>query len=227
MEKQYKKGILIYSGGLDTTTLLYYLNKHSDGIQAVSFDYGQKQLIELEYAKWHCNNLGIKHTVINLQPIFREVASTSALLGSDVEVPTLDEVIGDPQPITYVPFRNQIMLTVAATIAEMNNVEVIYYGAQKHDEYSGYWDTTTEFTNKLSDVFALNRKIKIIVEAPFVDKSKSDLVLIGTELGVDYTKTMTCYNGNDCGACPTCGDRIAAFKRVGLEDPKTYGAKLN
>lgn len=215
------KGIVIISGGLDSTTLLYYLASKGIDLKAVSFDYGQRHKVELEFAKYHAEKLKIPHTVVNLEGIFRQLMASSALLGG-MDVPTLEEVVGDPQPITYVPFRNMIMLTVAATIAETNDINQIYYGAQKHDEYSGYWDTTREFTGKLQDVFDLNRKIKVQVQAPFVDMSKSELVKIGTELGIDYAKTMTCYNGNDCGNCPTCRDRMMAFKRAGIKDPKTY-----
>lgn len=217
----YKDGVIICSGGLDSTTLLYYLHDKGAKLKAVSFDYGQRHSVELEFAKYHTKKLQIPHTIIDLKGIFQHVAHSSALLGG-MDVPTLEEVIGDPQPITYVPFRNMLMLTVAAAIAENTEGEVVYYGAQKHDEYSGYWDTTQEFTSRLQAVFDLNRKVKIKVEAPFVDKSKSDLAVIGTALGIDYTQTMTCYNGNDCGTCPTCKDRIRAFERAGLKDPKTY-----
>lgn len=218
----FRDGVIICSGGLDSTTLMYFLHDEGVDLKAISFDYGQRHKVELEFAQYHAKKLKIPHTIIDLSGIFKHIAYSSALLGG-MDVPTLEEVIGDPQPITYVPFRNMLMLTVAAAIAENTEGEVVYYGAQKHDEYSGYWDTTQEFTDKLQAVFNLNRKVQIEVEAPFVDKSKSDLVLIGTDLGIDYAKTMTCYSGNDCGKCPTCKDRIRAFERVGLEDPKHYG----
>lgn len=215
------KGIVICSGGLDSTTLLYYLRDKGVDLKAISYDYGQRHKIELKYASYHTKKLNIPHTIINLKDIFKQVASSSALLGG-VDVPTLEEVIGDPQPITYVPFRNMIMLTVAAAVAENNETDTVYYGAQKHDEYSGYWDTTQVFTDALQKVFNLNRKVKVKVEAPFVDKSKSDLVKIGTKLGIDYSKTLSCYNGTNCGNCPTCRDRIMAFQKVGLTDPINY-----
>lgn len=215
------KGIVIVSGGLDSTTLMYYLHDKGAELKAISFDYGQRHKVEIGFATYHATKLKIPHTIINLKDIFKQVASSSALLGG-VDVPTLEEVIGDPQPITYVPFRNMIMLTVASAVAENNEYSSVYYGAQKHDEYSGYWDTTPTFISKLQAVFDLNRKVKVKVEAPFVDKSKSDLVKIGTDLGIDYKMTMTCYNGDDCGSCPTCADRIMAFKRAGLVDPKEY-----
>lgn len=216
-----KPGVIICSGGLDSTTLLYYLHNKGADIKAISFDYGQRHDIELTYAQYHTKQLQVPHTIINLKDIFKHVSFASALLGG-MDVPTLEEVIGDPQPITYVPFRNMLMLTIAAAVAENTEGEAVYYGAQKHDEYSGYWDTTSSFTDQLQQVFNLNRKHKITVEAPFVDLSKSDLVKIGMELGVDYAKTMTCYNGNNCGTCPTCRDRLAAFKRAGYTDPATY-----
>lgn len=216
------KGVVIVSGGLDSTTLLYYLVKErKEDVVAISYLYGQKHGKEIEYAKYHADLLGVKHQVINLSDIFKSIGHSSALLGG-MDIPTLEQVIGDPQPITYVPFRNMLMLTVAASVAEGVEADKIYYGAQKHDEYSGYWDTTQKFVSDMQDVFDQNRKHKITIEAPFVDKSKSDLVVIGTELGIDYAKTLTCYNGTNCGTCPTCRDRLTAFKRVGLEDPAEY-----
>jgi 7-cyano-7-deazaguanine synthase len=217
-----EKGVVIISGGLDSTTLLYYLTQKLDkDVVALSYKYGQKHDKEIEFAKYHADKLDVEHQVIDLSPIFASITSSSALLGG-MPIPTLADVIGDPQPITYVPFRNMLMLTVAASVAEGVGATSIYYGAQKHDEYSGYWDTTTRFIEDMQRVFDNNRKHKIKIDAPFVDMSKSDLVLIGTELGVDYKKTLTCYNGTNCGTCPTCADRIQAFKRVGLEDPVEY-----
>lgn len=217
-----QKSIAVVSGGLDSTTLLYYLVDKGEDVTAVSFNYGQTHVVELEFASYHTKKLGVKHTVINLKDVFKDISSSSALLGG-IEMPTIQDVVGDPQPVTYVPFRNAILLTVAASVAEGIGASKLYYGAQKHDEYSGYWDTTQVFTDSLQAMFNLNRKNKITIEAPFVEKSKSDLVKIGTELGLNYAKTMTCYSGTDCGICPTCADRIQAFKRAGLEDPKTYG----
>jgi 7-cyano-7-deazaguanine synthase len=216
------KGVVIVSGGLDSVTLLYYLKqKLGKDVVAISYLYGQRHDKEIDFAKYHAEQLGVQHQVINLADIFRTISHSSALLGG-MPIPTLADVVGDPQPITYVPFRNMLMLTVAASVAEGVDATRVYYGAQKHDEYSGYWDTTQKFVSDMQAVFDNNRKHKIVIEAPFVDKNKSDLVLIGTELGIDYSKTLTCHNGTNCGECPTCADRIQAFKRVGLKDPITY-----
>jgi 7-cyano-7-deazaguanine synthase len=216
------KGVIIVSGGLDSITLLYYLKKKlNKDVVAISYLYGQRNSKEIEFAKYHADLLGSQHQVINLTDIFRTISHSSALLGG-MAIPTLEDVVGDPQPITYVPFRNMIMLSVAASVAESVDADRIYYGTQKHDEYSGYWDTTQKFTHDMQAVLDNNRKHKIKIEAPFIDKSKSDLVVIGTELEIDYTKTLTCYDGTNCGECPTCADRIQAFKRVGLKDPITY-----
>lgn len=222
MDDNTEKGVVIVSGGLDSTTLLYYLKETlKKDVVAISYKYGQKHDQEIEFAKYHTEKLGVEHQIIDLTPIFQSITSSSALLGG-MPIPTLEEVIGDPQPITYVPFRNMLMLTVAASVAEGVGASKIYYGAQKHDEYSGYWDTTSVFTASMQAVFNQNRKHKITVEAPFVEMSKSDLVRIGTDLGIDYAKTLTCYNGTNCGTCPTCRDRIQAFKRIGLVDPVEY-----
>jgi 7-cyano-7-deazaguanine synthase len=215
-------GIVIVSGGLDSVTLLYYLKqKLHKKVIAISYLYGQKHCAEIEFAKYHAGLLEVDHQVINLADIFQTIAHSSALLGG-MPVPTLSDVVGDPQPITYVPFRNMLMLAVAASVAEGIGANRIYYGAQKHDEYSGYWDTTQKFVSDMQTVFNNNRKHKITIEAPFINKSKSDLVLMGTKLGIDYTQTLTCHDGTNCGECPTCADRIQAFRRAGIEDPITY-----
>ncbi|HLY28050.1 MAG TPA: 7-cyano-7-deazaguanine synthase, partial [Aggregatilineales bacterium] len=133
------------------------------------------------------------------------------------------EVIGDPQPPTYVPNRNMIFLGLAVAYAESQDASDVYYGAQRHDLY-GYWDTTPQFLEQLNAVYRLNRKSTLQIKAPFINDSKADLLRLGLELGVDYGKTWSCYVGQDkaCGHCPTCAERLAAFREVGIKDPLPY-----
>jgi 7-cyano-7-deazaguanine synthase len=116
-----------------------------------------------------------------------------------------------------------IFLALAAAFAETQGVSDIYYGAQRHDIY-GYWDTTPQFLEQLNNVYRLNRKAPIQILAPFVTYSKTDILRIGLELEVDYSKTWSCYEGQDvaCGRCPTCAERLQAFQNLGLTDPLTY-----
>lgn len=217
MDKE--KIIVILSGGLDSTTLVYYLHNEGYEVNCLSFDYGQKHKIELEKAKITCKKLELNHKIINMTFMKDLLGNSSALTSDDVEVPTLEEVIGEAQPITYVPNRNAMMLMIATSYAEAIGANKVCFGAQSHDEYSGYWDTTMSFVEKINSVNNLNRENKIKIVAPFVELSKSDEVIIGNELNVIYENTITCYNGNNCGTCPTCKDRIKAFAVARTVDP--------
>lgn len=216
--------IVIVSGGLDSVTLLHHLVKTAERNPAVlTFLYGQKHTKEVEFARIQVSILCCtEHQVIDisiLQPLF----SSSALVSEDVAIPNINEVMGDPQPATYVPNRNMIFLALAAAYAETLGVQDIYYGAQSHDMY-GYWDTTIEFLDGLNGVFHLNRKTPIRIQAPFVSKSKTDILRIGLDLNVNYASTWSCYEGEDvaCGRCPTCAERLKAFEEIGLPDPIPY-----
>jgi 7-cyano-7-deazaguanine synthase len=116
-----------------------------------------------------------------------------------------------------------IFLALAAAFAESQGVSEIFYGAQRHDMY-GYWDTTPEFLEQLNQVYGLNRKTPVEILAPFVSWSKTDIVRKGLELGVDYGRTWSCYEGlaAACGRCPTCAERLKAFEEVGVVDPLPY-----
>lgn len=217
--------IIILSGGLDSTTLLYHIVNKGNQPFAISFDYGQNHTIELDMAKWHTEALGIPHQTIKLDSLTEQLFSSSSLVGGK-EVPHVTEIMGDPQPTTYVPNRNMLFLAIAAAFAENHGVTDIFYGAQKHDIY-GYWDTTFDFLNRINTVFSLNRKNTIKIKAPFIDYTKSDVVRLGTELNVRYDKTWSCYRGKNnkaCGVCGTCAERLKAFDDNKILDPLDYEA---
>jgi 7-cyano-7-deazaguanine synthase len=215
--------LIIVSGGMDSITLLYHIVKTEKRQPAVlSFQYGQKHLREIECAQFHVRELEISiHKVIDLNPI-QDIFNSSSLVG-DLYLPSLDEVQGDSQPSTYVPNRNMLFLSIAAAWAENLGISTIFYGAQRHDLY-GYWDTTTDFLEKMNAVLGLNRKNKVEIHAPFVNLSKADILQLGMKLGVDYAHTWSCYAGQEkaCGHCPTCGERLAAFTEIGKSDPIPY-----
>ncbi len=216
--------VAIVSGGMDSVTLLHYLVKKEKRQPAVlTFIYGQKHEKEIACARQQAANLGCtEHLVLDLsllQPLF----ASSALVASNLSIPDINSVQGDPQPATYVPNRNMIFLALAAAYAETNNVSEIFYGAQSHDMY-GYWDTTPEFLARLNDVYHLNRKTPIQIGAPLVHHSKTDILQLGLDLGVDFSETWSCYEGKElaCGTCPTCAERLAAFANLNLTDPLPY-----
>jgi 7-cyano-7-deazaguanine synthase len=220
--------VAIVSGGMDSVTLLHYLVKER-GLETavITFLYGQKHAKEVELAREQARLLGCgEHVVLDLG-VLRPLFTTSALVADDIAIPTIADVTGDPQPATYVPNRNMIFLALAAAYAESHEANTVYYGAQSHDMY-GYWDTTPEFLAQLNQVYGLNRKMPIQIEAPFVHYSKTDILRKGLELGVDYGRTWSCYEGQTaaCGQCPTCAERLQAFANVGVQDPVPYQKRL-
>lgn len=220
--------IAIVSGGMDSVTMLHYLVKQLNRKPAVlTFTYGQKHIKEIESAKYQCELLKCEmHEVVDTSFLVPAFAS-SALVSDAISIPDIVSVQGNPQPATYVPNRNMIFLSIAAAFAETLKAKEIAYGAQAHDMY-GYWDTTPEFLEKINSVFSLNRKERIQIIAPLVNFSKSDVLKLGLELGVDFANTWSCYQGGDlaCGVCPTCAERLAAFQSLGIRDPIEYKANI-
>jgi 7-cyano-7-deazaguanine synthase len=216
--------VAIVSGGLDSVTLLHRLVKADGRRPAVlTFLYGQKHEKEVGLAREQARLLGCStHLVLDLT-LLQSLFASSALVAPGIAVPGVEAVQGDPQPATYVPNRNMIFLALAAAYAESHGVSDIFYGAQRHDIY-GYWDTTPQFLERLNQVYQLNRKTPVQILAPFVNYSKTDILRLGLELGVDYGRTWSCYEGREtaCGRCPTCAERLQAFAEIGVRDPLPY-----
>jgi 7-cyano-7-deazaguanine synthase len=198
-----------------------------DHVFALTYDYGQKQKREIDMAIKTCIHLGIKHKVLDLSILGEIVKEVSAnIAGTDVAMPTIKDVLGDPQPKTYVPFRNMILNSLAFSFAESNNASHVFTGLQVHDEY-GYWDTTQKFVDCMNSVAAQNRTHKVELLAPFSQLSKYDEIEISKELkNVRLDYTLTCYDpdvsGRSCGVCPSCSERIQNFIRANVRDPIPY-----
>ena len=227
------KVALSLSGGLDSTTLLYMLvDKYGkDNVFPVSFTYQQKQCIEVELAKASCDALGVHHHIVDISFLGNIARNVSAnISGSDIDMPTIVDILGNPQPPTYVPFRNLLFSSMILSFAEANQCGAIALGLNSNDQYN-YWDTTPEFVSALQNVVDLNRMNKIEVFTPLVSLNKTEELKIGLKLGCDYSKTVTCYDvdehGHSCGVCPSCAERIMAFKNIGIEDPITYSKEIN
>ena len=226
--------LVVLSGGLDSsvTTMMCVNQYGKDKVHAITFDYNQKQKLEIEKAKELTKELDIKHTILDLSVLGDIAAPMSAnITGTDVDMPNIKEVLGDPQPVTYVPFRNMILLSLALSHAEVQNCNKVYTGLQVHDEY-GYWDTTQNFVNSMNAVAEQNRQKKIEIVAPFSEMSKADEIEIAIELGqFDLLQhTMTCYEPKgvlSCGKCPSCAERIMNFMKVGRKDPVPYDIEIN
>lgn len=217
--------VVLLSGGMDSTTLLHYVIRRLavKTVYALSFRYGQKHARELEAACWQARAAGVAgHRLIDVSFFGDLTAGRSALTDAAIAIPRLEELdeAARRQPPTYVPNRNMMLLSLAAAFAEARNVTDVYYGAQAQDRY-GYWDCTPEFLEKVNALLALNRGTPVAVRAPFMTWRKADELRLGLELGVDYAHTWTCYAGGaqPCGVCPSCDERAAAFREIGMADP--------
>jgi 7-cyano-7-deazaguanine synthase len=217
------KAIVICSGGADSTVALHKVWSEADDLHVLAFNYGQRHVKELECVKEQCSTLALseKLHIVDLRSVIP--GQSTALVNGRIAVPHVQQVLGDPQPFTYVPNRNMIFLSVAAGWAEDLGFDTVAYGAQRHDIY-GYWDTTIMFVEAVQSVLELNRKNPIQLYAPLIGYSKTDVIREGLRLGIDFSLTWSCYNGQEeaCGICPTCTERLNAFRELGRVDPIPY-----
>ncbi len=222
------KALVLFSGGLDSTTCLALaVQKYGhENVLALSVTYGQKHRKEVEAAEKIIAYYKVKHQVLNLTELFAE-SNCSLLVQSEQEIPhesygeQLKRNEGEPVS-TYVPFRNGLFLSSAAAIALSQGCEVIYYGAHSDDAAgNAYPDTSVEFHNSITDAIRIGSGGKLVVEAPFIRKTKADVVRIGLSLQVPYELTWSCYEGGEkpCGTCGTCIDRKRAFELNHVKDP--------
>ena len=209
--------VVLLSGGIDSTTLLFLLAERMGvrSLYAMSFCYGQKHSRELEMARWQAGKAGVtEHREIDLSLLAPLVAGATALTDPAMAIPDLVDLKGEElrQPPTYVPNRNTILLSISAAYAEARGIRDVFYGAQAQDAY-GYWDCTSEFVGRINDLFALNRRNHVRVHAPFAGMSKTAIVALGRQMGVDYSHTWSCYRGGPeaCGTCPSCVERNKAL----------------
>ncbi len=221
--------VVLLSGGVDSSVLLHHVarNLGAAPVHALSFNYGQRHEKELACAQFQARAAGAAdHQVIDMAFLGALLRKGSALLDGGPPVPDLDGLsdVERTQPPTYVPHRNMMLLSMAAAYAEAHGVHNVLYGAQAQDEY-GYWDCTQEFIDRMNQTLALNRKDPVSIHAPFAERPKAEVVRLGLELGVDFAQTWSCYRGGEtaCGACPTCIERLNAFKANGVADPLPYG----
>lgn len=222
------KAMVLFSGGVDSTTCLALAVKEhgSENVTALSIGYGQKHSREIQAAQKLAEYYNVEWKQLDLSLIFAD-SDCSLLTGSDKEIPKetyaqqLSETDGKPVS-TYVPFRNGLFLASAASMALSLGCELIYYGSHADDAAgSAYPDCSEEFNNAINSAIYIGSGKQLRIEAPFVTKTKKEIVRLGLELGVPYELTWSCYEGSEkpCGICGTCRDRQEAFLANGINDP--------
>ena len=216
------KCVMLLSGGVDSSTLLYYLLSKGCEVHALTFYYGQKHSKELESAEKLVSAARsrekVEHLIVNISTI-HELIAHGALTGSD-GVPKAFYT-EETQKVTIVPNRNMILLSIAAGYAVKIGARKVYYAAHKSD-YSIYPDCRKEFVKALDTaVYLGNLWTPVEVEAPFVEMTKTEIVRLGLKLGVPYELTWSCYEGKDrpCLSCGTCLERTEAFLQNDAKDP--------
>ena len=222
------KAVILLSGGLDSSTVLYQAKADGCECYAISFDYKQRHRRELESARAIALSAGVKaHQIVNFD---LTLWGGSALTDDEMELPsdrTLTEM-SQNIPITYVPARNTIFLSFALAYAETLEAQRIYIGVNALD-YSGYPDCRLDYIQAMQEVFRLGTKqgregeaIKIVT--PLIELKKTEIIQLGNKLGVPWEQTWSCYAGGEtaCGVCDSCRLRFAAFEELGLQDPVPY-----
>lgn len=215
------KAVMLLSGGMDSVTCLYHVNKTRDVVATLSFDYGSKHNErEIIYAIHHSEKLGIPHFIIPLK--FISEYWRSSLVSEDIEIPEghyEDEMMKK----TVVPFRNGIMLSIATGFAESREAQMLVIAAHAGD-HAIYPDCREDFMKAMAEAMRLGTYASIVLFRPFIRNTKSEICRKGKELGVDYSLTYSCYKGREkhCGKCGTCVERREAFILSGVDDPTEY-----
>ncbi|ONN69797.1 7-cyano-7-deazaguanine synthase QueC [Pseudomonas oryzihabitans] len=219
------KAVILLSGGLDSATIVAMAKAQGFACYTMSFDYGQRHRAELQAAERVARQLGVvEHKVIGLD---LNGIGGSALTDPNIAVP---ETPGEGIPVTYVPARNTVFLSLALGWAEVLGARHLFIGVNAVD-YSGYPDCRPEFVEAFERLANLATKAGVEgdtfkIEAPLQFLSKAQIVQAGSQLGVDYALTVSCYQANDegqaCGRCDSCRLRAEGFKAAGISDPTRY-----
>lgn len=220
-----KKCVLIYSGGMDSFTLMHDLMSHQNPhhgwlVSAISFDYGQRHKKELVYATAECARIGMPHKVVDLSSINTLMDGCSLTRAIPIPEGHYQE---DSMKQTVVPNRNMIMLSCAVAYAVSIKADAVYFGAHAGD-HAIYPDCREGFIAALSRVTEIANYHPVNILAPYINKTKGQIAVIGKKLGLDYGRAWTCYNGRDkaCGKCGACQERIEAMAFAGITDGMEY-----
>jgi 7-cyano-7-deazaguanine synthase len=222
-----KKAVIILSGGLDSTTCMGMAKKAGYDLYPITFDYGQRHRMEINNARNVSEYYGVSERLHVITLDFLRTIGGSALTDESISVP-VEGVVNGEIPITYVPGRNLLFLSIATSYAEVIGASAIYIGVNALD-YSGYPDCRPEFIQKVEDVIRYATKVgvsgqSIWIKTPLIKMTKAEIIREGTRLGVPYQLTTSCYNGHDeaCGVCDSCRLRLKGFEEAGHVDPIPY-----
>jgi len=218
-----KKAVCLLSGGLDSTVSLYVALSQGYNPVALSIDYRQRHLREISAARVLTGSLKIPHFFATLSMPWKG----SALLDAGIKLPTDrdEKMMSEEIPVTYVPGRNSVFLSMALSCAETVKAEAIFFGANVLD-YSGYPDCRPEYLEAFGEAMRLGTQAgaggwKVEIRVPLINLTKKDIVLLGKKLGVPFETTWSCYAGGDkpCGVCDSCILRAKGFREAGILDP--------
>ena len=230
---QMNKLVLALSGGADSTVLLHMAaDRGYKHIHTVTFDYGQRHNREIDCVKTQIRAIQKKYPgcIITNKLLdvtyIKDISPTSSLTNKAIDNPDINKIAGDAQPVSYVPFRNMMFLSICCAYAESMKADTVWYGAAQIDSAAGYWDGSVEFIDNINNVLNLNRETFIKIEAPLIDMSKSEIILEGKRLGVSFSDTWTCYSNDKSGLAdattPSSSLRLAGFIQAKLQDPIRY-----
>ena len=222
------KSVVLLSGGLDSSTVLYQAKADNCECYALSFDYQQRHRRELHAAAMIAKSAGVReHRVVSFD---LRAWGGSALTDTELDLPKSRDLeqMAENIPITYVPARNTIFLSFGLAYAEALGAQYVYIGVNALD-YSGYPDCRPDYIQAMQKVFRLGTKQgregeEIQIVTPLIKLKKTEIIQLGNKLGVPWEKTWSCYAGGElaCGVCDSCRLRLAAFEELGLSDPLGY-----
>ncbi len=214
------KTVVVVSGGMDSVTLLHEAKKRSEETQALSFDYGQRHRKELEYAESNCTKLSVPWRLVDMRSLTTLLSDSALTFGKDVPDGKYNEAV---QKQTVVPNRNMIMASIAIGVAVNDKFDTVALGVHAGD-HAIYPDCRPEFIAALGKIAYVANYQPIRIWTPYLRVGKGYIVRRGTELGVDFSLSWTCYKGESvpCGVCGSCTERAEAFESNGLKDP-LYG----
>jgi len=217
-----KNVVIIYSGGMDSYTVLHQAIRDGYCVHALSFNYGQKHSKELEYAKAVTEKLNVEHKIVDITSINQLIGGSA--LTDNVEMPE-GHYEEESMKQTVVPNRNMILLSLAVGYAVSIDAEAVYFGAHSGD-HAIYPDCRTEFVHAMNDVCKIANYSPVEVRAPYLKASKIEILAQGLAMNLDYSETWTCYNGRAqaCGKCGACQERLEAFRLNKATDPLEYEA---